>query len=105
MSSEENILKTQLILKLTVKGVITDSEEIIYSFNLLDDGELFYMVYYSNGECMGINFNSESEPEVPQSSGANTDTLEVRIQSGDLGEIDEFDLYGQTSEDFNGGVW
>ena len=56
VSSEENILKTQLILKLTVKGVITDSEEIIYSFNLLDDGELFYMVYYYTTGIMQVFF-------------------------------------------------
>jgi hypothetical protein len=103
VSSEENLLKTQLILKLKVKGIITDSEDITYCFNLQDGDELIYMVYYCNGDCMGLNFKSESDPENPQATGVDTDTLEVRIQISSLGEVDDYDLYGQADENYNEG--
>jgi hypothetical protein len=97
ISSSENLLGTQVILEMTVKGVITDSEYITYSFVLFDGESMVYMVSYTNGVASGMDSGDEN-PVILQSSGSGTSTLEVRVQESDLGEISEFDFFGDTSE-------
>lgn len=97
ISSSENILGTQLILEMTVTGVITDSEEITYTFYLMDKEEWIYIVTYSNGVGTGMNMEDGST-DVLQASGSGTSTLEVRVQMSNVGEISEFDFWSETSE-------
>ncbi|MEE9152416.1 MAG: hypothetical protein V3U20_11390 [Thermoplasmata archaeon] len=97
ISSSENILGTQLIFEMTVTGVITDSEEITYTFYLMDKEEWIYIVTYSNGVGTGMNMEDGST-DVLQASGSGTSTLEVRVQMSNVGEISEFDFWSETSE-------
>jgi hypothetical protein len=103
ITSSENILGTQLVLTMTVSGVITDSSDIIYYFYLLDGEEPFYIIIYINGDCQGISYNSDSESTNLPASGAGTDTLEVRIQTDLYVDIGKYDFYGQTDENYNDG--
>ncbi|UCG69940.1 MAG: hypothetical protein JSV09_02665 [Thermoplasmata archaeon] len=98
ISSSENILGTQLILEMTVSGLITDSDDIMYSFIILDGDSMVYMVTYSNGVGTGMGMGDEN-PEMIQASGSGTNTLEVRIQESDLGDISDFDFSGDAYED------
>lgn len=97
ISSSENILGTQLILDMTVSGVITDSEYINYIFFLMDGEEWIYIITYNNGVCTGMDMSGEST-DILQASGEGTDTLEVRVQMSNLPEISEFDFWGEASE-------
>ena len=92
ISSSENILGTQLILEMTVKGEITDSDFITYSFLLFDGETMVYMVSYTNGVASGMHSGDEN-PQILQSSGSGTSTLEVRVQKSDLGDISDFDFF------------
>ncbi|UCE37619.1 MAG: hypothetical protein JSW00_19585 [Thermoplasmata archaeon] len=98
ISSSESTMGVQLILTMTVEDVIMDSDKIFYSFTLMDGDEWSYMVSYSNGVCNGINMEDGSS-DVLQATGSGTDTLEVRIQMNDIGEIIEFNFYGEAYEE------
>lgn len=97
ISSSENILGTQLILELTVSGVITDSEYISYIIFLMDGEEWIYMVTYNDGDCTGFDM-SDGTTDILQASGEGTDTLEVRVQMSNLPEISKFDFWGEARE-------
>ncbi|UCE73915.1 MAG: hypothetical protein JSV56_12985, partial [Methanomassiliicoccales archaeon] len=95
ISSSESILGTQLLLDMTVVGVITNSDDIIYSFSIFDGGELAYYITYNNGICTGVNMDDGST-DVLQAQGTGTNTLEVRVKTSDLGDIILFDINGMT---------
>jgi len=97
ISSSENILGTQLILEMTVNGVITDSEYISYTLFLMDGEEWIYMVTYNNGVSTGMDMSDEST-DILQASGEGTNTLEVRVQMSNLPEISKFDFWGEASD-------
>jgi hypothetical protein len=97
ISSSENILGTQIVFEMRVVGVITNSEDITYAFAIMDDGELVYYITYSNGVGMGVNMDDGSN-SVLQASGTGTDTLEVRLQISEIGELSNYDLAGSTLE-------
>jgi hypothetical protein len=88
---------THLVLEMTVVGLITDSEDIIYSFNIMDGEEEVYYIYYSDGVCTGYDYESGSS-SVLQASGAGSDTLEIRIQISEVEDIIEYDFYGEALE-------
>jgi LSD1 subclass zinc finger protein len=96
-TSREIILETQLIFQMQVAGVITNSDEITYSFQILDDGELIYYITYQNGICTGVNM-ADSSMDVLQASGTGTNTLEVSVQLSDVGDVTIFDFGGMTLE-------
>ncbi len=97
VSSSENFLGSQLILEMTVSGVITDSEDIIYGFTIMDSDEMVYLVSYNNGICSGMNMDDD-DTDILQASGSGTSTLEVRVQLNDIGDISEFDFWGNAFE-------
>ncbi len=95
--SSENILGNQLILEMIVSGVITDSDDVTYYFYLMDGEEWIYIIMYSNGVCAGFSMEDGNE-DVLVASGSGTDTLEVRVQMSDIGEVKEFDFWGEADE-------
>jgi hypothetical protein len=97
LKSSENLPETHVIFELTVKGLITDSESITYSIDITDGGFGAYGIFYSNGVCMGSNYDDGSS-DVLQSSGSGTSTLEVRVQKNDLGEISDYGMRGTAFE-------
>ncbi len=97
ISSLESTLSAYLTLEMTVKGVITDSDYIVYGFELMDTEEAIYSIYYCNGICSGTNYDDGSS-DVLQASGSGTSTLEVRVQINDIGEVSDFDIMGMSSE-------
>ncbi len=97
ISSYESNFGTHLVLEMTVLGLITDSEDIYYSFSLMDAGEVVYYISYCNGDCTGHDYHDGSS-NVLQASGANSETLEVRIQISEVEDISEYDFYGETME-------
>lgn len=96
ISSSQNILGTQLILEMTVDGVITDSPDITYTFSLMDDDAIVYMIIYTDGDCTGMDMEN-FESDVLQASGSKTSTLEVRVPMSYIGEIPNFDFYGEAT--------
>jgi len=94
ISSSQNILGTQLILEMEVAGVITDSPDITYTFSLMDDDAIVYMIIYTDGACTGMDMEN-FESDVLQASGSGTSTLEVRVPMNYIGEIFNFDFYGE----------
>jgi hypothetical protein len=97
LKSSENLLETQVILELTVKGIITDSDSITYSIEIMDGEEMIYGIFYTNGVGMGSNYDDGSS-DVLQASGSGTSTLEVTVQKIDLGEISDFDMRASSME-------
>jgi ribosomal protein S27E len=97
LKSSENLLETQLILEFSVKGVITDSDTISYSIEIMSGKDYVYYIYYSNGTCIGSN-NEDGTSDILQASGSGTSTLEIRVQKTDLGDISDFNMSGSSME-------
>ena len=101
VKSSKRPLKQNVLLEMRVVGTIKVSENISYSFTIMDGEEMVYMAHYMNGICTGMNFaDIEDEPEddVLAVSGAGTDTLMVTIPIEKLGSISSYDIMGQTGE-------
>lgn len=94
-SSLETILGTQLIFQMNVLGVITNSNEITYTFQIMDSDATVYYITYQNGICTGVNMEDGSM-DVLQATGTGTDTLEISVQLSDIGDISDFDFSGTT---------
>jgi hypothetical protein len=97
VSSSENVLGTQLVLEMTVTGVITDSNNISYMFYLMDNDEWIYIVSYTNGICEGYNMDT-GDTDILTASGAGTSTLEIRVPLNYLGDITDFDFWSEAVE-------
>jgi hypothetical protein len=92
-------LKQEIILELTVSGLIIVSSEYNYMFSIMDRDEEVYIIMYMNGSCMGISSqNFDSEPDELEATGDLTDTLKVILPLKNLGIVTEFDCYGMASE-------
>jgi hypothetical protein len=91
----ETILGTQIILQMKVQGVITDSEEITYVFQIMDGDVDLYYIMYQNGDCTGVNMEDGSMDDL-LATGSGTDTLETSVQLSDIGDISDFDFSGTT---------
>ena len=101
VKSSKRPLKQNVLLEMTVVGTITVSENISYSFTIMDGDEMVYMAYYMNGVCTGMNvvdFEGEPHEDVLVVSGAGTDTLMVTIPIEKLGSISSYDIVGETCE-------
>jgi hypothetical protein len=92
-TSFETILETQIILQMKVQGVIIDSEEITYVFQIVDGDVDVYYITYRNGSCTGVNMEDGSLDEL-LATGSGTDTLETSVQLSDVGDISDFDFSG-----------
>jgi hypothetical protein len=97
IKSYETNFGTHLVLEMTVMGLITDSQDISYSFFIMDGEEDVYYIYYSDGVCTGQDYEGGSS-SVLQASGAGSDTLEVRIQISEVEDITDYDFYGEALE-------
>ncbi len=97
ISSSESNLGAHLILEMTVSGLITDSDQISYGFSLMDSDVSIYEITYKNGVCIGEDVN-EGNIDILQASGGGTNTLEIRVQKSNLGEISDFDFIGGATE-------
>jgi len=101
ISSAEMALKQNLMIEMTVAGVITDSDNHSYSFNIMDGEDIVYMIFYTNGLCSGMSmtdYETEQGQDVLITTGAGTDTLKVTMPVKNLKSISDFDLTGSTSE-------
>jgi hypothetical protein len=89
------ILDSQLVLEMIVSGVVTNSEEITYSFFLLDGDDPVYIITYSNNIATGVNMEDGSM-DILQASGTGTNTLEVSVQLSAVPEISNYDFGAAT---------
>jgi hypothetical protein len=99
-SSKLNI-KQNIVLEMTVAGIIVKSENFTYSFYINDQDMMVYTVFYQNGMCFGSNtddYSSGQEDDVLIASGAGTDTLMVTIPIDNLGAISSYDFSGNSME-------
>jgi hypothetical protein len=94
-SSLETVRGTQIILEMIVSGVITDSNEITYTFQIIDGDSTVYYITYQNGDCTGVNMEDGSLDQLV-AIGAGTDTLETSVQLNDIGDISDYDFSGTT---------
>jgi hypothetical protein len=97
INSHEANFGTHLVLEITVVGLITDSEDISYSFYLMDGEEDVYNICYSDGVCTGYDYEDGSS-DVLQATGSGSETLEVRIQISEVDDISDYDYYAEASE-------
>lgn len=98
VSSSEQILGFTIVLKMMVKGIILDQENITYGFNILDGDSVFYIIVYTNGVCSGYGFEN-SDIDVLPASGSGTETLEIDLPASNVEEIQNFDIVGWTAEE------
>jgi len=98
ITSSKVKIKQNLILEMTVVGIIQVSEEISYGFYILDEGEMIYSINYHNGTCTGYNIGSySSEPDILVATGAGSDTLIVTVPLNKLGYITHFEFTGTSN--------
>jgi hypothetical protein len=96
ISSElTTILDSQLIFQMTVVGAITNSDDITYTFFILEGNDPVYYITYSNNIATGVNM-ADGSMDILQASGTGTDTLEVSVQLSDVGEVNSYDFGGAT---------
>jgi hypothetical protein len=97
--SKKAMIKQDIVFKIQVAGIIQVDEDFAYGLYILDGDSEVYVAVFTNGTCIGINFeSSELVEDILLTTGENTDTLQITIPIKNIGIIDQYDFYAFSSE-------
>ena len=83
LRSETNLIKTDITMSVTVKGIIKDQDDIIYGVYITVKSDVYFLAYK---EKAAIGFNLDTGASViPRVSGVGTSTISFTVEANQIG--------------------